>query len=149
MKGSTKYRKKAEIRSVGDFEIRGIKLINYEGDDADVSIPQGVKAIGKAAFFYNCFLVNLAVPEGVTKIGDSAFSMCLDLKSVTLPDSLVVIEECAFSMCESLEAIEIPPSVKRIGPMAFEKTKLTKVVIPKGCKTEKDSFPPECEVIRK
>lgn len=124
-----------------------------------VTIPEGVKSIGKYAFwccnsltsvtlsksvvtiemgaFSNCSsLTNITIPKGVKSIGDNAFFECNRLSRITIPSSVKSIGASAFWNCSSLIGITIPNSVKSIGKYAFYKNKkLTKVTIGKNVKT--------------
>lgn len=52
----------------------------------DIIIPEGVKSIGKYAF-YNCHsLENIMIPDSITNIGSGAFSGCINLKKVNITD---------------------------------------------------------------
>ncbi len=79
-----------------EFEIVNSRLIRYNGHDADVIIPDGVKAINGGAF-ENCDFIS----------------------SVVIPDSVIFILENAFCGCEKLTSVEIPKSVEYIHPSAF------------------------------
>ena len=69
-----------------------------------------------AQAFFNCNnIVNVSLLEGVTAIGEGAFSGCAGLASVSLGNGLQTIGENAFSRCTSLPSIVIPNSVTSIG----------------------------------
>ncbi len=68
----------------------------------DLVIPDGVRNIGKYAF-YNCSkLTTITVPNGVISIGDSAFYGCVNLTLATIPDSVKNIGYDAFWGCYNL-----------------------------------------------
>lgn len=82
-----------------------------------------ISAISKNGF--------ITIPKGVRKIGKRAFSKCSSFTSVTIPDSVTAIEDCTFEGCRSLTGITIPDSVTKIGHFAFFKCwVLTSVTIP-------------------
>ncbi|MDR0585189.1 MAG: leucine-rich repeat domain-containing protein [Treponema sp.] len=93
-------------------------------------IPEGVKKIGRSAF-YNCTsLTSVAIPDGVTTIGKEAFEGCTGLASVTIPDSVTTIDTEVFYFCTGLASVTIPDSVTTIGERAFMGcTSLTSVTI--------------------
>ncbi len=101
------------------FVIENGVLIEYSGDDWEVTIPEGVTSIGEEAFYGNTFVQSITIPEGVTHIGMYAFQYCTSLTSVTMPDSLISIGGTAFASCEALESIDIPASVELMGAYAF------------------------------
>ena len=80
----------------GDFEIKGTTLIRYNGNDSDVTIPDGVTKIEDEAFWECTGLTSIKIPNSVTTIGSSAFVCCIGLTSVTIPDSVTSIGDCAF-----------------------------------------------------
>lgn len=118
----------------------------YDVDtEKSFSIPEGVKAIDKRAF-YECMMnghrVSVHIPDSVTKIGVEAFAHCKLLDTVNIPGSVKRIEartfyldyflrvvdiadgveeigEWAFYNCQALESIDIPASVTTIGGWAF------------------------------
>ncbi|MBQ3425444.1 MAG: leucine-rich repeat domain-containing protein, partial [Clostridia bacterium] len=65
------------------------------------------------------FVRSLTIPEGVRRIGKGAFDWFQGLKSVSLPKSLVEIGENAFYYCDYLPAITLPAGLKTIGKGAF------------------------------
>ena len=113
-----------EVTEIGDYAFYcHFNLVS-------VTIPKGVKKIGKKAFF-GCGLTSIIIPNGVTEIGAYAFEACTSLKSVVIPDSVNRIGNYAFLACTSLKSVIIPDSVTEIGDYAFRScTRLTNVVIP-------------------
>lgn len=51
-------------------------LIQYDGPGGDVTVPDGVAAIGPGAFHNQFGLTSLTIPEGVAGIGKDAFAGC-------------------------------------------------------------------------
>ena len=102
-----------------DFEMNGTVLIKYNGSAANVTIPEGVTAIGDNAFARNGRLTSVTIPKSVTSIRRSAFASCSSLISVTIPEGVISIEDYAFYSCTSLASITIPSSVTSIGNGAF------------------------------
>ena len=119
----------------------GTELVAYAGS-SDAAVPEGVKTIGKGAFFGNTALGSVKLPSGLTSIGDYAFSGCFSLESAAIPLTVKTLgkgaflncsvltevtigagvteipDEC-FSLCASLEAVTISSSVTKIGSEAF------------------------------
>ncbi len=97
----------------------GERLITSGDLSEKAEIPDGVKEIGKRAFYYYTKLKHLRLPDGVVSIGERAFSGCENLEDMNLPDSVVSIGERAFSGCANLKSINLPDSVVSIGKEAF------------------------------
>ena len=114
-----------------DFIIENGVLTTYVGREKEVTITDGVTAIGEEAFSWCSRLTNIVIPESVTAIGGSAFSGCRSLTSIVIPDSVTAIGGSAFYGCSSLTSIVIPDSVTAIGDWAFYGcSSLTSIVIP-------------------
>ncbi len=96
-------------------------LISYPFalDAETYTVPEGTKAIGDGAFYYNMFLQEIIIPEGVTTIGKRGFDQCKSLHSVFLPDGLISIEKAAFKYSDYLREINLPGTVTYIGESAF------------------------------
>ena len=70
----------------------------------DLVIPDGVESIGDNVF--SCFtLESITLPAGLKSIGRGAFYGCIYLSSLTIPDSVTSIGEDAFADCDSLQQI--------------------------------------------
>ena len=64
--------------------------------------------------------MQVTLPDGVTAIGDWAFSDCRSLTQVTIPDSVTAVGYGVFYDCTRLKQIILPASVSSIGEDAFE-----------------------------
>lgn len=118
-----------------------ITIINYDGDEKDLTIPseidgKTVKRIGYGAFAECKSIETLVIPDTIVAIGDYAFSQCSQLSEITIPDSVVALGQYSLAGCSSLTSVEIPNGISAI-PYAtfFDCTNLTDVVIPEGVKT--------------
>ena len=83
-----------------------------------VTIPNGVKRIGKRAFYMCGTLTSVTIPNNVTSIGGWAFVGCVGLTSVTIPDGVTSIGERVFFF-SGLTSVTIPDSVTSIASNAF------------------------------
>ena len=114
-----------------DFRIENGILVEYLGSGGDVTIPDGVTAIGHLAFQDCENLKTVKLPNSVTVIGYGAFFNCTGLKSVTISDSVITIGQYAFGSCGSLTSVKIPDSVTYIGREAFSScSSLEQLTIP-------------------
>ncbi len=123
--------------AVGDFVIPdGVKVIGkkafyYCKGLTSITIPDSVTSIGKSAFYYCEYLTSVNIPDSVTSIGNYAFHQCTGLTSITIPDSVTSIGSSAFDFCKGLTSITIGNSVTTIGDMAFYGcSELTSITIP-------------------
>lgn len=128
------------------FEINGDKLIKYCGRgsvglDCLLSIPDGIRVIGKDSFsgmnslkaciripvgvevieegaFFNCWGASFWFPNTIIKVESNAFHTC-GFSSIYLPDGIQEIGDRAFSGCSELGEIFLPDTVLRIGTSTF------------------------------
>jgi hypothetical protein len=56
------------MSNINDFIIENETLIKYNGSDAEVVIPAGVKVIGKSAFEKNNTITKVALSNGVIQL---------------------------------------------------------------------------------
>lgn len=124
---------------VGDYlyEDQTHKTVSaYLGSETQVTIPNGVEAIGDKAFYYQTTITSITIPEGVSSIGDNAFKSCSNLVSVNLPTTITSFGSNAFASCSSLTEFTIPEGVTDISSFMFMScTKLGIVNIPTSVTT--------------
>ena len=121
----------------GDFTIdeNGV-LTKYTGSDAVVTVPDGVTAIGKEAFYAKSAITEIHLPTGITSIGANAFQSCTGLTELHLPTGITSIGDSAFRSCAGLTEIVVPDSVETIGDKAFyDCSGLTSLRLSQGLKT--------------
>jgi len=126
----------------GDFVIEDGVLTEYNGSDANVTIPGSVTAIGDYAFYGCESLTSVTIPASVKSIGESAFAYCGNLTSAPIPYSVQSIGTFAFEGCAGLTSVTVPNGVKTISDNAFaDCTGLTSVTIKYGVKAiNNDAF---------
>ena len=121
------------VRSIGKYAFYNCRFLN------SITLPDGVETIGDYAFGECTYLKTITLPEGLKNIGDSAFYWCEYLGSIKFPESLISIGREAFKDCDTIAEIVIPDSVTSIGYYAFSCCdKLTSVVLPSGLEEIKD-----------
>ena len=104
----------------GSLERLPEEIISVINKNGIVTIPKGVRKIGKGAFARCNSLTSVTIPDSVTEIESRAFSGCHSLTSVMIPDSVTKIGERAFSDCHSLTSVTIPDSVTEMGENTFD-----------------------------
>ena len=85
--------------TLDDDGSRTITLTRCDKSATEITVPEGVTAIGYQAF-YNCTsLEDVALPDTLTSIGGYAFSDCSALASLSMPESVVSIGNRSFDNC--------------------------------------------------
>ena len=77
-----------------------------------------VSYIGIKAFYNNAF-AEMSLPETVLTIKKAAFKNCSNLESIVIPDTTDEIAGTAFEACTSMSTASIPDCVNDIGIHAF------------------------------
>lgn len=147
------------IEHIGDISCRF--------SSENITVPEGVKTIGKNAFI-QCFSSNKVVlPDSVVSIGESAFygvgfetvegGKYADVPNETfshsciqyiyLPDTVTSIGGFAFSSCNNLKTVYIPASVTSIGEWAFSSLKDCTIICAAASKPDgwSENWLMECE----
>lgn len=71
--------------------------------------------------FFDCNdLDGVSLPDGMRSIGRYAFYGCDSLRQADLPTSLETVEEGAFRDCSALQRLELPAGVRSIGRSALD-----------------------------
>ena len=86
------------------------------------TVPEGVTALGWAAFANEMELETINVATTVKSLGYECFSACQGLKDITFGgwnSSLTTINHRAFFNCVQLYSIEVPESLTFVGSYAF------------------------------
>ena len=98
----------ANCLAIQSFEFDG------EGREEILHHAHGIRIEGGILKEYSGTAEELTVPDGVTAIGASAFQNCEKLTRVVLPDSVTGIGRFAFKGCTALGEVVIPASVQTI-----------------------------------
>ena len=101
-KASTKKKK-----TVPDFAVAIDHLIQYNGHDADVVIPEGVAVIGKRSFYWNKDIVSVTVPASVHTVEQEAFCYCTNLEQITFLGSIEKVGALAFGWLYDKPSLEL------------------------------------------
>ncbi len=120
-------------RDIGRFSFSGLQ--SFEGD---IVIPEGVSVIGKWGFC-NCPLAkSLTLPSTLKVVMQSAFEYLQSVKSLALPEGLMVLEDGAFAGMADLDGdLELPSSLEELGPTAFWRSCIDRLIFKPGCKVTK------------
>ena len=122
---------------------------------SSISLPQGMKRLGRHVFFYCTNLTSITLPEGMEEIGMMCFGSC-SLTSVNLPSTMVKLDSCslqdnpftsinlknvkyvgrqAFSQCTNLTSVTSNGKLEEIDGAAFTRCPLTTAYLPEGLQT--------------
>ena len=99
--------------------------------------PLSLEQIGAGAF-HGCRAlkyVHFGSPKDNASlgcIGSNTFSDCVSLTSIDIPLGVCAMGPLALSGCTSLRDVTLPSSLTTIGHQSFERTALTRVVVPSG-----------------
>ncbi len=126
----------------GDWLILNGTLLAYQGNNANIVIPNNVTCIGGG--WYQGLgedVSSITIPHNVTTINDNAFWHINGITSITIPDSVTYIGDRAFADT-GLITVKIPDSVTSIGYAAFDEcSDLTGIIIPSSVSTiERGAF---------
>lgn len=119
-------------KALGDFYVWNGVLVRYQGSAAEVTVPDGIVAIGDDAFKDNVNITSVKLPDSLQEIRQKAFAGCENLASISIPEGVRSIGTSAFAWCGALKSIELPGSVREVGFSAFEGTPISTLVIPEG-----------------
>ncbi len=90
------------------------------GKTGEIEIPDGVKTIDEAAFYYCTQITDVFLPEPMDSIGMGAFAGCTGLVGIMIPEGVTKIEDYTFQGCESLKQLYLPKSLKEFGEEIFK-----------------------------
>lgn len=78
-----------------------------------VNLPRTLRTIGNGAFAGCTALEEVSIQEGLHRLGDGCFENCTALREVTLPETVVSIRSSAFRGCTNLRKINLPETLRR------------------------------------
>ena len=90
---------------IPEFVANGDTLAQYNGNAEEVTIADGIKTIGKKAFYGNQTIRKVILPDSVETIAQSAFENCSNLENVVIgsESKLNKIEWAAFKNDKKLD----------------------------------------------
>ena len=104
-------------------------LIQYNGSESNVVIPEQFTSISASAFYKaKDFIRSIETPKTLTETSMFALADCHSLERVVFKEGMKKIENNTFAFCDNLKDVFIPNSVAWIGDDAFrgcDKDKLT------------------------
>ena len=109
----TEHEIKADTNSIADYAFFNCQSLSR------ITIPNGMKNIGRCAF-ENCYsLTELVIPGNGLTIQQDAFEYCKGLTSVVLEEGVSELERDVFKGCARLENIQFPDSLTKVAGGVF------------------------------
>ena len=91
--------------------MKGSVLIEYTGEEKEVTVPEEVTHIAACAFSDCKRLEAVTLPDSLTEIGLCACEGCSRLREILLPDGVSKIGFDAFKNCSSLQTVSLPDGI--------------------------------------
>ena len=117
-----------------------------------VIIPEGIKKIGRNAFYHSDTLQYVTLPESLEEICDEAFDGCKFIREITIPDNVRIVGNNPFFDCERLRIINVTPEndcFATIDGVLFGKADKSLICYPAGLQVEKYVVPNGIKKIEK
>ena len=96
----------------------------------NITVANGITNISDNAFALTS-VKNITLPDSVKTIGTAGFYFCQNLSSVQLPKNLETIGVIAFTY-SGLASVDIPETVSNIGTYAFATSSLQSITLPEN-----------------
>ena len=114
------------------------------------TIREGTLTVADHAFEGRWDVTEISLPEGVRNIGKHAFSECPRLEKISLSNGLIDIDDYAFANCTAITEIRLPNTVTRIGNNAFFGChRITEIAIPRNITVLEDYLLTNCSTLKK
>ena len=108
------------LSAYGDFYIHKDVLVEYYGAASAVTVPEGVRQIGKSAF--EATAVTTVKLPGTLKIVESFAFNGTGLTAIELPASVLKVERYAFAQTAALKSVQVGNPKTVLESMAFWKS---------------------------
>ncbi len=100
------------IRSIAksvyhSLQIEDGMLCTFNINLKNITLPEGITAIGKACFFDKKGIVSLILPESLREIRANAFLNCTSLEEITIQNENLTLDDKAFRGCCNLKKVHL------------------------------------------
>lgn len=114
------------LKVIGRWTFQGCEKLK------SVNIPSTVTVISERAF-EGTMVTEVTLPEGLTQLGKYAFRACTKLGRITIPGNLGTMGEYAFAGCTALTECTLAEGVTAISDTAFSGcTALIRITLPQS-----------------
>lgn len=100
------------------FDADGATLVSFPSGRKSYKVPERVITIGEGAFS-SSFIEEIHFTEGLRSIGKEAFFDCELLSTLELPEGFTELGQLSFYGCNALAKITLPSTLEQIGLCAF------------------------------
>ncbi|MBD3214357.1 MAG: leucine-rich repeat protein [Candidatus Lokiarchaeota archaeon] len=94
--------KLSKYPQIDDFSVRNGVIIEYKGNEQEITIPNPITQIGMGAFWDCTFLKSIILNDGIMRIGGDAFYKCINLENLNIPSTVREIGNDPFAGCPSV-----------------------------------------------
>ena len=133
-----------------DFTIEGTTVVKYNGPGGEVTVPDGVTALGELAFTMTK-ATKVILPDTLTEIKNHCFYSCPGLSEITIPAGVTKIGEAqAFAFNPNLQEIRVAEgntSFTSVDGVLFTADKEKMLFYPSGKETAIYSIPEGTEAL--
>lgn len=105
-----------------DFVVVNGQLLKYNGNEEDITIPEGIVHISANVFYENKKVKTVTCPSTLEDIWTFSFANCTNLRKVIFNNTLNIISIGAFENCPNLTEVTLPKSLTLLGAMAFNRS---------------------------
>lgn len=116
--GKDVFRGCSALADENGFVVINGTAVAYTGERLQVQVTQGIAELAPE-LMRGRKMQSVTLPEGLKRIGNAAFADCVELREVMLPESLKTIGAEAFGNCGMLAAIRLPEGLENLGENAF------------------------------
>ena len=92
----------SHIRYIGDFGVIDDRLVEYIGNEVNVTIPEGISYIDAGVFWDKQSIREVILPETLRVIGGDAFIYCEEISEIVIPKNVKKMGDNPFGGCVNL-----------------------------------------------
>lgn len=113
----------SQIRYIGNFGIMDARLVEYIGNEANVTIPEGVSYLDAGVFWDKQSIRKVTLPKTLRVIGGDAFAYCEGISKIVIPKNVEIMGDNPFGGCVNLHITNKSPHFVLEDDVLFTKDK--------------------------